>query len=88
MTHKSVNETINVPKGVDNGVNVRVSKKGHVGLGAQPGDLMIQVKVKPHSYFKRDGSDIHTDLYLSIPDVSSLLILTLSPGRSRFRSAS
>jgi len=31
---------------------------------------MIQVRVKPHPYFKRDQSDIHTDLYISISDVS------------------
>ena len=29
---------------------------------------MIQVKVKPHPYFKRDGSDIHSDLFISISD--------------------
>jgi len=26
------------------------------------------VKVKPHPYFKRDGSDIHTNLFVSIGD--------------------
>jgi len=30
-THGTVKETINIPKGVDNGVNLRVSKKGHAG---------------------------------------------------------
>ena len=68
ITHESVKETINIPKGVDNGVNLRVSKKGNAGLGGPAGDLMIQVKVKPHPYFKRDGSDIHTELFLSIAD--------------------
>lgn len=71
-------ETINIPKGVDNGVNLRVSKKGHSGLGGPPGDLMIQVKVKPHPYFKRDGSDILTDQFISISDVSSFFSLTNS----------
>lgn len=68
ITHESVKETINIPKGVDNGVNLRVSKKGNAGLGGPAGDLMIQVKVKPHPYFKRDGSDIHTELFISIAD--------------------
>lgn len=49
-------------------MNLRVSKKGNSGLGGPPGDLMIQVKVRPHSYFKRDGSDIHTELFISIAD--------------------
>lgn len=55
-----------MPKGVDNGVNLRVAKKGHAGQGGPPGDLIINVKVKPHAYFKREGSNIHTELYLSI----------------------
>ena len=61
MTHQSVKETINIPKGVDSGVNLRVSRKGHSSVGGGTGDLMIQVKVKPHAYFKRDGADILTD---------------------------
>ena len=70
-THQNVSETINIPKGVDNGVNLRVSKKGNSGGGGPAGDLMIQVKVKPHPYFKRDGSDILTDQFISIADVST-----------------
>uniref|UniRef100_A0A7S3CJZ9 CR-type domain-containing protein n=1 Tax=Strombidium rassoulzadegani TaxID=1082188 RepID=A0A7S3CJZ9_9SPIT len=68
ITHQEVRESVNIPKGVDNGVNLRVSKKGNAGMGGPAGDLMIQVKVKPHPYFKRDGSDILTDLYLSLGD--------------------
>jgi len=64
--HGQVSETINIPKGVDNGVNLRVSKKGHAGAGGPPGDLIIHVKVRPHSYFRRDGTNIHTDLFLTI----------------------
>lgn len=71
VQHSTVKETINIPKGVDNGVNLRVSKKGNSGMGGPSGDLMITLKVKPHAYFKRDGSDIHTDLFISIADVSS-----------------
>lgn len=64
--HGSVRETLNIPKGVDSGVNLRVSKKGHAGQGGPAGDLIVHVKVKPHSYFKREGSNIHTELYISI----------------------
>ena len=64
--HGQTKETVNIPKGVDNGVNLRVSKKGHAGTGGPAGDLIIHVKVKPHAYFKREGSNIHTDLFISI----------------------
>lgn len=57
---------MNIPKGVDNGVNLRISKKGHFSPTGPPGDLMLSVKVKPHPVFKRDGSDIHTDLYINL----------------------
>ena len=59
-------ETINIPKGVDNNVNLRVAKKGNGALAGPPGDLLINIKVKPDPYFRRDGSDIHTDLYLNV----------------------
>jgi molecular chaperone DnaJ len=64
-----VRETINIPKGVDNGVNLRVSKKGHSGSGGPAGDLIVHVKVKPHAYFKREGANIHTDLFVSLGQV-------------------
>lgn len=67
-----MSETINIPKGVDTGVNLRVSKKGHSGVGGQAGDLMVQIKVKPHPYFKRDGSDILSTQYVNISTVSKI----------------
>lgn len=65
-TYSTVKETINIPKGVDNDVNLRVSKKGNFSIMGQPGDLLINIKVKPHPYFKRDGFDIRTDQYINI----------------------
>ncbi len=59
-TNAKVNETINIPKGVNDGMNLRVARKGHYSSGGQNGDLFVKVKVKPHLYFKRDNFDIHT----------------------------
>lgn len=44
-------ETVNIPKGVDNDVNLRVAKKGHHIAAGIAGDLLISIKVKPHPYF-------------------------------------
>jgi molecular chaperone DnaJ len=52
---------VTIPKGVDSGVNLRMSKKGNFSLKGEPGDLLIKVTVKPHPLFKREGSDIVTD---------------------------
>jgi len=44
-----------------------VSKRGHAASKAgPPGDLMITIKVKPHKLFKREGFDIHTDVFISV----------------------
>jgi len=43
-----------------------MSKKGHAGQGGPAGDLMLHLKVKPHAHFKRQGSDIHTDVHISL----------------------
>jgi len=43
-----------------------MSKKGHAGQGGPAGDLMLHIKVKPHAHFKRQGSDIHTDVHISL----------------------
>lgn len=59
-------EVVNIPKGVDNGVNLRISKKGHYQSNGPPGDLMINLKVKPDNYYKRDGYDIYTDLFVTV----------------------
>ena len=60
------NETIKVkvPAGVDNGTVIRLRGYGGPGSGGGPdGDLLVQVNVEPHKFFKRNGSD----LILEIP---------------------
>ena len=59
-------ETITIPKGVDSGVNLRMSKKGNFSLRGEAGDLLIKVNVKPHPYFKRSGSDILTEKKITL----------------------
>ena len=65
---KRVKETINIPRGVNTGINLRMNKKGHWSEQGRSGDLMIKISVKPHSYFKRDNFDILTDCYVSVTD--------------------
>ena len=67
-------ETVNIPKGVDNNVNLRVAKKGHNQPMGTPGDLLVNLQVKPHPYFKRENFDIHTDLYITVSQVYFRLI--------------
>lgn len=63
-TRVSEKVKVKVPPGVDDGIAIRYPGKGDVGEpGAPPGNLYIQLRVKPHEVFKRDG----LDLYCTVP---------------------
>ncbi len=50
---------VKVPAGVDTGDRIRINGEGEAGdKGASPGDLYVQIVVKPHEIFERDGSDL------------------------------
>ncbi|KAF0134063.1 MAG: molecular chaperone DnaJ [Candidatus Saganbacteria bacterium] len=50
---------IKIPAGIESGNNLRVQRAGNQGIrGGAPGDLYVQVHVKPHNLFERDGADI------------------------------
>ena len=58
--------TVKVPAGIDNGQTIIMNGQGEPGLrGGPSGDLYINVIVKPHKLFKRDGYDLHLDLPIS-----------------------
>lgn len=55
--------SIKVPAGIDNGSQMRLSGEGEAGVrGASPGDLYINISVKRHELFQRDGDDIFLEL--------------------------
>src|SRR5699024_6417591 len=52
--------SVKVPAGVDNGDRIRLSGEGEPGdMGGPSGDLYVQVNVKPHDLFSRDGNNLH-----------------------------
>ncbi|MGZ3625025.1 MAG: molecular chaperone DnaJ, partial [Ktedonobacteraceae bacterium] len=57
---------VNIPAGVDDGINVRVTGEGEVSSrGGTPGNLYVILTVKPHPFFKRSGNDILYDMPIS-----------------------
>jgi molecular chaperone DnaJ len=57
--------TVRIPPGVDTGSRIRHRGKGDMGLrGAQPGDLIIAVSVREHSFYKRRASDLFCEVAL------------------------
>jgi molecular chaperone DnaJ len=58
--------SVKVPAGVDEGDQIRLAGEGESGENGGPsGDLYVQVRLKPHDIFKRDGDDLHCELPLS-----------------------
>lgn len=58
---------VKIPPGVKQGSKIRLTGKGEQPPGkGQPGDLFIEVQVKPHPYFRREGDDIYLDVPISI----------------------
>ena len=50
---------IAVPEGVGDGQVLRLKGKGSAGVrGAEPGDALIEIRVRPHQHFKRVGDDM------------------------------
>jgi len=59
--------SVKVPPGVDNGDRIRLSGEGEAGEnGGPPGDLYVQMHVKPHAIFERDGSHLHCQVPISV----------------------
>jgi DnaJ-class molecular chaperone len=63
---------VTIPPGSYDGQQLRLKGQGTPGLGGGPaGDAYIQIEVSPHPYFKREGTDIHLDLPITLsPDYS------------------
>ncbi|QHS09429.1 molecular chaperone DnaJ [Sinimarinibacterium sp. NLF-5-8] len=58
---------VKIPPGVDTGDRIRLSGEGEPGeRNAPAGDLYVQINVKPHEVFDRNGGDLHCTVPISI----------------------
>jgi molecular chaperone DnaJ len=61
--------SVKVPPGVDTGDRIRLSGEGKAGLaGGATGDLYVQIAVKPHDIFERDGADLYCEVPIDFVD--------------------
>ena len=59
--------SVKIPAGVDTGDRIRLGGEGEAGeRGAPPGDLYVQVHVKEHAIFTREGDHLHCEVPISI----------------------
>ena len=57
---------LKIPPGVNDGVRLRMTGEGEAGLRGGPrGDLYVDLHVKPHEFFKRDGQNIQCEVPIS-----------------------
>ncbi|MEJ2361095.1 MAG: molecular chaperone DnaJ [Gammaproteobacteria bacterium] len=63
--HKTL--SVKIPAGVDSGDRIRLSGEGEAGeLGGPPGDLYVQIGVRPHPIFERDGEDLFCEVPINM----------------------
>ena len=66
-----VQKTVNVdiPAGIDDGQTIRLSGQGDCGINGGPaGDLLLNISVRNHPLFNREGYDIHCDIPVTYMD--------------------
>ncbi|GGW53298.1 molecular chaperone DnaJ [Alishewanella tabrizica] len=57
---------VKIPAGVDTGDRIRLTGEGEAGMhGAPAGDLYVQVSVKAHPIFQRDGNNLYCEVPMS-----------------------
>jgi molecular chaperone DnaJ len=58
--------SVKVPPGVDNGDRIRLSREGEPGRnGGPPGDLYVDISVKAHAIFTREGQNLSCEVPVS-----------------------
>jgi curved DNA-binding protein len=78
---------VRIPAGVREGSKVRVSGKGEQSFGGRAGDLYLEVRIKPHPLYRREGDDLYVDVPVTFAEAAlgaEIEVPTLS-GRARIR---
>ncbi len=58
---------VKIPAGIDGGMRIRSTGNGEPGTNGGPaGDLYIEIRLKKHDIFERDGDDLHCSVPISI----------------------
>jgi DnaJ-class molecular chaperone len=60
---------VTIPAGIQNGQVLRLRGKGRPGIGdGEPGDALVEIAIKPHPFFARDGNDVYLDLPVTLSE--------------------
>ena len=84
--------SVKVPPGVDTGDRIRLAGEGEAGeIGGPPGDLYVQINVKPHDIFTREESNLFCEVpicfttaalggEMEVPTLDGKVVLRIPPG--------
>lgn len=59
---------VTIPKGADDGQVLRLKGQGQPGRGGPAGDALIELAIRPHPLYRRDGANLHMDLPVTVYD--------------------
>ena len=63
--------SVKIPSGVDTGDRIRLTSEGEAGVNGGPsGDLYVQVSVREHKIFTRDGKNLYCEVPISFTDAA------------------
>lgn len=68
--HKQRDLTVKVPAGIDDGTTIRLREQGNAVAHGQAGDLYVDVRVKPHKHFTREGDLILSEETIGMADAA------------------
>ncbi|MGW9686983.1 molecular chaperone DnaJ [Flagellimonas sp. 2504JD1-5] len=69
LTVEEETVSIKIPPGVEEGMQLKVSGKGNEAPGnGIPGDLLVAIETLEHDTLKREGDNLHYDLYISFSE--------------------
>lgn len=83
---------LKVPAGIDTGQRIRIEGEGEPGRqNGSPGDLYVEIVIKPHPFFRRDGRDLLCDVpitfaqaalgaQLEVPTLEGQIKVKVAPG--------
>src|SRR5438552_170843 len=81
--------SVNIPPGVEDGTRIRLGSEGEAGVrGGPAGDLYIFLSIASHSFFQRDGADLHCRVPISMVTAAlggEFEVPTIDGGKTRVK---
>jgi molecular chaperone DnaJ len=88
LIRKEVVETIEIPAGVDDGMQLQLSGKGNAGpFNGFPGDLLVVIEELPDEHLMREGQNLHYEAYVNFVDAAlgAEIIVPLVEGKAKVK---